>query len=116
MFNMSFLLARNNTVTPWLSDFDTIPYDDPEIELLKENIACAHAVPADQVDFTHVQEMDGMDDSYEAKANSIIAQLVSMEGGSEECTMLLNNVSSYISIPHQKLTPPCLARVFGYSL
>ncbi|OAD04050.1 hypothetical protein MUCCIDRAFT_163567 [Mucor lusitanicus CBS 277.49] len=32
MFNVSFLLARNNAATPWLSDFDTIQYDDSHFE------------------------------------------------------------------------------------
>lgn len=102
MFNVSFLLARNNAATPWLSDFDTIQYDDPEIELLKENIAAAHAVPDEEVDFTHVQELTDLFETYEAKAHEIIMQLVSGEGGPEECTMLLNMASSYLPFLFQK--------------
>ncbi|KAL9547885.1 hypothetical protein MBANPS3_005952 [Mucor bainieri] len=92
MFNASFLLAKNNAATPWLSDFNTIQYDDPEIELLKENIAACYVIPEDQVDFTQIQDMAGMQENYKGKASGLIAQLVSGESDAEETTLLLNMI------------------------
>lgn len=93
MFNVSFLLARNHAAVPWINDFDIHQYDDPEIELLKENIAFVEAIPSDQADFTHVQDMSEAYEDHYTKAVDIITDLVSMEGSSEDCYTLLNNVS-----------------------
>ncbi|GAN03386.1 serine/threonine-protein kinase atr-like [Mucor ambiguus] len=109
MFNVSFLLARNNAVTPWLSDFNTIQYDDPEIELLKENIAFAQAIPEDQLDFTHIQEMADMYNNYETKASNIIRKLISMEGNAEECIMLLNKLE-YLAVHSDANTVESMCR------
>ncbi|CAO0799387.1 unnamed protein product [Mucor circinelloides] len=92
MFNVSFLLARNHAAVPWINDFDIHQYDDPEIELLKENIAFVEAIPSDQADFTHVQDMSEAYEDHYTKAVDIITDLVSMEGSSEDCYTLLNNL------------------------
>ncbi|CEP14753.1 hypothetical protein [Parasitella parasitica] len=96
MFDVSYLLARNNAPTPWLTDYISKHYDSPEITLLKENISLLQAVPYQDNYLTHFQDMTSIYSHHYSSAKDIIENLVSF-GQESICQPYIKELTEFVT-------------------
>ncbi|KAI8640422.1 hypothetical protein BD408DRAFT_241317 [Parasitella parasitica] len=92
MFEISYLLARNKTPTPWLIDYTSKHYDSPEIALLKENISILQSTSYLDNDLTYTRDMTPVFTQHYSTAKDIIHNLVSLDLGDENSLPLLSQL------------------------